>query len=118
MKRFLAFLTLITAASLFAEVTFTENFESYDVGTEMVGTVEGWSFWRPYVGTSTVVADGSNKALKLAKTASGSEEYDMIFTPTFKSTSENPAREFTKISFRIKPGSNVDLIALYNSETE
>lgn len=118
MKRFLAFLTLITAASLFAEVTFTENFESYDVGTEMVGTVEGWSFFQPYVGTSTVVADGSNKALKLAKTSSGSEEYDMIFTPSFKSASENPAREFTKISFRIKPGSNVDLIALYNSETE
>lgn len=118
MKRFLAFLTVLMTVSVFAETMFSENFESYDVGTEMVGAVQGWSFWQPYVGTSTVVADGSNKALKLAKTASGSDEYDMIFTPAFKSTSENPAREFTKISFRIKPGSNVDLIALYNSETE
>lgn len=118
MKRFLAFLTLIMTASLFAEVRYTENFESYDVGTEMVGTVEGWSFWRPYVGTSTVVADGSNKALKLAKTSGGSEEYDMLFTPAFKSTPEAPARELTKISFRVKPGSNVDLVSFYNSETE
>ena len=118
MKRFLAFLTVLMTVSVFAETMFSENFESYDVGTEMVGSVQGWSFFQPYVGTSTVVADGSNKALKLAKTSSGSEEYDMIFTPSFKSASENPAREFTKISFRIKPGSNVDLIALYNSETE
>ena len=118
MKRFFAFLTVLMAASVFAEVIYTENFESYDVNTEMVGTVRGWSFWDPYVGTSTVIADGSNKALKLAKTNSGSDAYDMIFTPAFNSTPGSPAQELTKISFRNKPGSNVDLFALYNSETE
>ncbi len=118
MKRVIAFLFAIITVSVLAETMYSENFESYDVGTEMVGSVEGWAFWSPYFGTSTVTADGSNKALKLAKKAGGSDEYDMLFTPSFKSTPSAPAREFTKFSFRIKPGSNVDLFALYDSKTE
>ena len=115
MKRFIILLTVLMTAFVFAETMYNENFESYDANTELVGNVEGWSFWSPYIGSSTVVMDGSNKVLKLAKSSGGSEEYDMLFSPAFCTTPDSSAQKLTKISFRVKPGSNTDLVSLYNS---
>ena len=37
----------VTAVSVYAETIWSEDFESYEAGTEMVGTVEGWKFYYP-----------------------------------------------------------------------
>ena len=108
----------IMAASAKAEVLWSEDFESYEVGTELVGTVDGWHFSSAdYSGTSTVVQDGEAKVLKLSKVdGQGADSYDMIFTPLMKIATDNPARELTKLSFRFRPGSGTDLFALYGGE--
>ena len=105
----------IMAASAKAEVLWSEDFESYEVGTEMVGTVDGWRFFSAdYSGTSTVVQDGEAKVLKLSKKeGQASDSYDMILTPRVTIGTENKGRELTKISFRFRPGSGTDLFALY-----
>ena len=54
----------LTAVAAYSEVIWTEDFESYEAGTEMVGTVEGWRYFNDYEGTSTVVLDGSSKVIK------------------------------------------------------
>ena len=97
----------IMAASARAEVLWSEDFESYETGTELVGTVEGWHFSSAdYTGTSTIVEGGDGKVLKLSKVSGQSDKaYDMIFTPLMKICTENKARELTKISFKFRPGS-------------
>ncbi len=94
---------------------FYEDFESYEEGTELVGTVDGWRFFETrYAGTSTIVQEGNSMALKLAKKEGQSDNsYDMILTPKIKISTANKGRELTKISFRIKPGSCNDIFALY-----
>lgn len=106
----------IIAASASAEVLWSEDFESYETGTELVGTVEGWHFSSAdYTGTSTIVEGGDGKVLKLSKVSGqAANAYDMIFTPMMKICTENKARELTKISFKFRPGSGTDLFALYN----
>ena len=75
----------LTAVSVYAETIWSEDFESYDVDTEMVGTVEGWRYFNDYEGTSTVVLDGSSKVIKLSKVEGQADDsYDMILTPTVK----------------------------------
>ena len=106
----------LTAVSAFSEVIWSEDFESYEAGTEIVGTVEGWKYFNPaeYSGTSTVVADGSGKVIKLSRVEEQSTNaYDMIFTPGIKLAPSEPLRQLTKISFRLKYGSKTDLFALY-----
>ncbi|MBR4465062.1 hypothetical protein IKS38_00615 [bacterium] len=106
----------LTAVSAFSEVIWSEDFESYEAGTEIVGTVEGWKYFNPaeYSGTSTVVADGSGKVIKLSRVEEQSTNaYDMIFTPGIKLAPSEPLRQLTKISFSLKYGSKTDLFALY-----
>ena len=93
---------------------FYEGFETYAVGTEMVGTIDGWSYFNDYTGTSTVVQDGGANVLKLAKKGDQSNDsYDMVLTPKVTIGTANKGRELTKISFRFRPGSGSDLFALY-----
>ena len=120
MKRFFLFLTALIAlsfmaASARAEVLFSEDFESYTEGTELVGTVDGWRFFsEAYSGTSTIVKDGGVQVLKLAKKdGQQPDDYDMILTPKITIGTANKARELTKISYRFKAGSQTDLFALY-----
>ncbi|MBO7542406.1 hypothetical protein J6T93_00640 [bacterium] len=102
----------LTAVSVYAETIWSEDFESYDVDTEMVGTVEGWRYFNDYEGTSTVVLDGSSKVIKLSKVEGQADDsYDMILTPTVKLG--DPGRTLQKISFSVKNGSKTDLFALY-----
>ena len=111
----------VTAVSVYAETIWSEDFESYEAGTEMVGTVEGWKFYNPdeYSGTSTVVQDGDSKVLKLSRVESqATNAYDMILTPTIKLAPDEPLRKLVKISFRFKPGSKTDLFALYGVKGE
>ena len=105
----------IMAVSVSAEVLYSEDFESYEAGTELVGTVDGWRFFsEEYSGTSTIVEDEGAKALKLSKKeGQAADAYDMILTPKITIGTANKGRELTKISFRFKPGSNTDLFALY-----
>ena len=90
---------------------FFEDFEAYEPGAEMVGSVEGWEYFMQYRGSSTVVVDDDEKVLKLAK--GDNPYYDMVLTPQFNLAPDDPYRELTKISFSIKPGSEADLFALY-----
>ena len=87
MKRLLLLaLLLALSSSLMADPIYEENFESYEAGTELVGTVDGWAFFSTYDGTSTVVENEggfTGKSLKLAQKDGGSADYDMIFTPKF-----------------------------------
>ena len=106
----------LTAVSAYSEVIWSEDFESYEAGTEIVGTVEGWKYFNPakYSGTSTVVADGSGKVIKLSRVEEQStNDYDMIFTPGIKLAPSEPLRQLTKVSFSLKSGSETDLFALY-----
>ena len=121
MKLFKLMLAVLVAVSVMAVsaragVLWSEDFESYETGTELVGTVEGWHFSSAdYTGTSTIVEGGDGKVLKLSKVSGQSDKaYDMIFTPLMKICTENKARELTKISFKFRPGSGTDLFALYN----
>ena len=102
----------LTAVAAYSEVIWNEDFESYEAGTEMVGTVEGWRYFNDYEGTSTVVLDGSSKVIKLSKVEGQADDsYDMILTPTVKLG--DPGRTLQKISFSVKNGSKTDLFALY-----
>ena len=107
----------LTAVSAYCD--WSEDFESYEVGTEIVGTVEGWKYFNDYAGTSTVVADGDSKVLKLSKVeAQEANSYDMVLTPVIRLAPTDPGRQVTKISFKFKPGSKTDLFALYNVKGE
>lgn len=110
----------IMAASASAEVMWSEDFESYEVGTELVGTVDGWRFFNDdYAGTSTIIEGGDGKVLKLAKKeGQGSDSYDMILTPKVTIGTANKGRELTKISFKFRPGSGTDLFALYGVQAD
>ena len=113
-------LGLFVASSAMAEVLWSEDFESYEVGTELVGTAEGWHFSNEAnTGTSTIVQDGDAKVLKLSKVeGQDAKAYDMIFTPLVAIGTENKGRELTKFSFRLRPGSGTDLFALFNDKSE
>lgn len=109
----------LTAVSVYAETIWSEDFESYDVDTEMVGTVEGWKYYYPdeYSGTSTIVQDGATKVLKLSRVESqATNAYDMVLTPAIKLG--DPGRTLQKISFSLKNGSKTDLFALYGVKGE
>jgi len=109
----------IMAASAKAEVLWSEDFESYEAGTEIVGTVDGWRFFSDaYAGTSTIVQDGDAKVLKLSKKSGQSDDYDMILTPRVTVGTTNKGRELTKISFKFRPGSGNDVFALYGIHGE
>ena len=107
----------LTAVSAYSD--WTEDFESYEVGTEMVGTVEGWKYFNEYAGTSTVVQDGDSKVLKLSKVeAQEANSYDMVLTPVIRLAPTDPGRQVTKISFKFRPGSGTDLFALYGVQAD
>ena len=109
----------VTAVSAYAETIWSEDFESYEAGTEMVGTVEGWKYYNPdeYSGTSTIVQDGATKVLKLSRVESqATNAYDMVLTPAIKLG--DPGRTLQKISFSLKNGSKTDLFALYGVKGE
>lgn len=84
----------VMAASVSAEVLYSEDFESYEAGTELVGTAEGWRFFsEEYSGTSTIVEDEGAKALKLAKKeGQAADAYDMILTPKITIGTANKGR--------------------------
>lgn len=104
----------LTAVSAYSEVIWSEDFESYEAGTELVGTVDGWRFFNDdCAGTSTIIQDGDAKVLKLAKVeGQATDAYDMILTPKISLGQTNQVR-LIKFSFRFKPGSETDLFALY-----
>ena len=98
-------------------VLFYEDFEDYAVGTEVVGTVDGWNFYSTYEGNTTVVDDApgiDGKAMLLSRSSGGSDEYVMVFTPSFNLDIENPAVGLVRISTRVVIASDQDLFALYD----
>ena len=97
MKRLLfVLLAFAIASSLMAVTIYEEDFESYETGTELVGNVEGWAFFSTYDGSSTIVENESgisSKCLKMQQTDGGSADYDMIFSPKFDMSTEDPLRQ-------------------------
>ena len=122
MKRLLLLaLLLALSSSLMAETLFEENFESYETGTELVGTVDGWAFFSTYDGTSTVVENEggfTGKSLKLTQKDGGSDAYDMIFTPKFSIKTDDPLRKLVRISAKVVVGSGTDLFAPYCTSSD
>ncbi len=123
MKRFLLLaLLLALSSSLLAETLFEENFESYEAGTEMVGTIDGWDTFSTYGGSSTIVENESGisgKSMKMQQIDGGSSEYDMILGPKFDMSTEDSLRQLVRISATVVPSSETDIMALYavNGET-
>ncbi|MBP5627809.1 hypothetical protein J6X96_06565 [bacterium] len=123
MKRFLLLaLLLALTSSLMAETLFEENFESYEAGTEMVGTIDGWDTFSTYGGSSTIVENESGiagKSMKMQQIDGGSADYDMIFGPKFDMSTEDSLRQLVRVSATVVPSSETDIMALYavNGET-
>ena len=119
MKKLALFLVLGCMVNLlFAKTAYEENFSSYTTGSELVGNVSGWEFFSTFEGSSTVVDDApgfAGKALKLSKTTTGAEDYDMILTPTFDMSTTDPLRTLIRVSATMIPSSETDLMALYSS---
>ena len=116
MKRILIALLLLVCVPVFAGVVYQEDFESYEVGTQMAEQ-EGWEIFNNYSGNTTVVDNAPNidsKAMVLSQSDTGSTEYVMVLTPTFDTTPASTLKEVTKISTKVVSGSNTDLIALYD----
>ena len=122
MKRLLLLaLLLALSSSLMADPIYEENFESYEAGTELVGTVDGWAFFSTYDGTSTVVENEggfTGKSLKLAQKDGGSADYDMIFTPKFSIKTDDPLRKLVRVSAKVVVGSGTDLFAPYSTSSD
>ena len=123
MKRLLLLaLLLALSSSLMAVTIYEEDFESYETGTELVGNVDGWAFFSTYDGSSTIVENESgisSKALKMQQTEGGSADYDMIFSPKFDMSTEDPLRQLVRVSATVVASSETDIMALYavNGET-
>ena len=117
MKRILsllAILLLLGSAAAMADVIYQEDFEAYEVGTQMAEQ-EGWAFFNNYDGNTTVITNApgiEGKAMVLSQSNSGSTEYVMVFTPQFDMTV--PATKLVKISAKVVMGSNTDLFAIYD----
>ena len=123
-KVFLPLLALLLAlsSSLMAVTIYEEDFESYETGTELVGNVDGWAFFSTYDGSSTIVENESgisSKCLKMQQTDTGSADYDMIFSPKFDMSTEDPLRQLVRVSATVVASSETDIMALYavNGET-
>ena len=108
--------TFVRAKFSSTTILFAEDFEGYEPGTEMVGSVEGWAFQYGHVGTSTVVQDGDSQVLKMAKKNGTSVISDTISTPSFKMKGDHPFRELTKISFRLRSNTSGNSLILWNED--
>ncbi|MBR5901043.1 hypothetical protein IKZ40_01710, partial [bacterium] len=116
MKRILIALLLMICVPVFADAVYQEDFESYEVGTQMAEQ-EGWEIFNNYSGNTTVVDNAPNidsKAMELSQSLSGSDQYVMVLTPTFDTTPDNVYKKVTKFSTKMICGSGTDLIALYD----
>ena len=116
MKKVLIALLLLVCVPVFAGVVYQEDFEGYEVGTQMAEQ-EGWEIFNNYSGNTTVVDNAPNidsKAMELSMSDTGSTEYVMVLTPTFDTTPASALKEVTKFSTKMVSGSNTDLIALYD----
>ena len=117
MKRFLsllAILLLLGSAAVMAEVIYQEDFEAYEVGTQMAEQ-EGWAFFNNFDGNTTVITNApgiEGKAMELSQGQGTSTEYVMVFTPQFDLTV--PATKLVKVSAKVVMGSNTDLFAIYD----
>ena len=119
MKRILILLALFAFAAsnlAWADTLYREDFESYEVGTQM-GEQEGWGFYSTYNGNTTVVTNAPNiegKAMFLSQSSSGSDEYVMVLTPSVDLTTPNAAANLVTVSAKVIMGSNTDLFAIYD----
>ena len=88
MKRVLIALLLLVCVPVFAGVVYQEDFESYEVGTQMAEQ-EGWSIFSTYNGNTTIVDNAPNiegKAMILSPSATGHDEYVMVFSRSMTRT--------------------------------
>lgn len=119
MKQLLMILLLGAVAAWSAEtVLFEEDFESYEVGTQMAEQ-EGWAFYNDYDGNTTVVDNAPNissKAMELSQSETGSTAFVMVFTPLFDFSTDKPSRQLLKISASFVCGSEEDLFAIYDKD--
>ena len=118
MKQFLMFLLLGAALCCFADKTlFEENFESYEVGTQM-SEQEGWGILGNFTGNTTVV-DGisgmDGKCMAMSYREGGNEGDVVVMLPAVDYVPEDPLKEVTKISFTFISASKDDILALHDS---
>ena len=122
MKRILILLALLAfvASNLaWSDTIYREDFESYEVGTQMAEQ-EGWSIFSTYNGNTTVVDNAPNiegKAMILSPSATGHDEYVMVLTPTIDLTTPNAAANLVTVSARVIMASSIDLFAIYDKNS-
>ena len=121
MKRILILLAIFAFAASnlsWADTLYREDFESYEVGTQMAEQ-EGWGIFSTYSGNTTVVTNAPNiegKAMILSPSATGHDEYVMVLTPTIDLTTPNPAANLVTVSARVIMASSIDLFAIYDKD--
>ena len=117
MKRILIALLLLVCVPVFAGVVFQEDFEGYEVGTQMAEQ-EGWEIFNNYQGNTTVVDNAPNidsKAMELSMLQDTDyTNYVMVLTPTFDTSTSSALKEVTKISTKVVASSATDIFALYD----
>ena len=121
MKRILILLALLSFAAsnlAFSDTLYREDFEAYEVGTQMTDQ-EGWDFYSTYTGNSTVVTNAPNiegKAMILSPSATGHDEYVMVLTPSVDLTTPNAAANLVTVSAKVIMASSIDLFAIYDKD--
>ena len=122
MKRILMLLALLAfvASNLaWSDTIYREDFESYEVGTQMAEQ-EGWDIFSTYNGNTTVVDNAPNiegKAMILSPSSTGHDEYVMVLTPTIDLTTPNAAANLVTVSARVIMASSIDLFAIYDKNS-
>ena len=109
---------LIGALSLAAEtVIIEENFESYEVGTQM-SEQEGWGILGNYTGNTTVVtgiSGFSGKCMEMSRSEDGNPNDVVVMMPGADLVPADPLKELTKVSLSFVCSTENDMIALHDA---
>ena len=114
----LLILFLFGALSLAAEtVILEENFESYEVGTQM-SEQEGWGILGNFTGNTTVVtgiSGFSGKCMEMSRSEDGNPNDVVVMMPGADLVPADPLKELTKVSLSFVCSTENDMIALHDA---
>ena len=118
MKKFLLLLLFCALSVPAAEkVLYEEDFESYELGTQMAEQDE-WSYLGSFTGNSLVVSGisgFSGKCMEMSRSEDGNPGDVVVVLPGANYVPDDPVKELTKISVTFACSTDNDMIALHDS---
>ena len=118
MKQLIVILLFGALSVLAAEkVLYEEDFESYELGTQMAEQDE-WSYLGSYTGNSLVVSGisgFSGKCMEMSRSEDGNPGDVVVVLPGANYVPDDPVKELTKISVTFVCSTDNDMIALHDS---